>query len=179
MPSSDIVGCGGPRSHVSKRGFEVPNLEFGISKQRFDTPEIDRPEFGIADHVGTPPYMAPEQAQGFRVSGACDVYQIGQIPWEMLVGQPAFVERTARQARCSPWHRVVGSSRCGCLKWYGNVVDGPVFTVRYDRREPVPRHSAEGHVRSGPGWNLVGIPRVLLLLGKSVAKRVGPLERTV
>jgi serine/threonine-protein kinase len=34
--------------------------------------------------------MAPEQFEGVRLSTACDVYAVGQILWELLVGKPAF-----------------------------------------------------------------------------------------
>jgi serine/threonine protein kinase len=40
--------------------------------------------------AGTPAYMAPEQMQRRRLSGACDVYAIGIILWELLTGERAF-----------------------------------------------------------------------------------------
>lgn len=40
--------------------------------------------------AGTPNYMAPEQFQGEELSGACDVYAVGQILWEALSGRIAF-----------------------------------------------------------------------------------------
>lgn len=40
--------------------------------------------------AGTLHYMAPEQFRGVPVTGACDVYAIGQIGCEMLTGTPAF-----------------------------------------------------------------------------------------
>jgi hypothetical protein len=41
--------------------------------------------------AGTVAYMAPEQLGGRAVSGACDVYAVGQMCWEMLSARPAFV----------------------------------------------------------------------------------------
>jgi serine/threonine-protein kinase len=52
---------------------------------------------GAESFAGTLQYMAPEQIQGAKLSSACDVYAVGQILWELLVGEPAFAGSSVAQ----------------------------------------------------------------------------------
>jgi tetratricopeptide (TPR) repeat protein len=73
-------------------GF-VPKLtDFGLAK-RVDQPS-DLTQSGCV--VGTPAYMAPEQAQGRPdVGPLADVYGLGAILYECLTGRPPFVSPLA------------------------------------------------------------------------------------
>jgi serine/threonine-protein kinase len=47
--------------------------------------------------IGTPNYMSPEQALGKRLDARSDVFSIGTILYEMLVGQRAFEGKTIEE----------------------------------------------------------------------------------
>jgi serine/threonine protein kinase len=70
--------------------------DFGIAK-RLDADSPGHTRTGFI--VGTPDYMAPEQACGRReeVGPAADVYALGVILYEMLVGRPPFKAATSME----------------------------------------------------------------------------------
>ena len=67
---------------------QVKLLDFGISKMRGQQ-SVQTNEHAM---LGTPAYMAPEQATGRQaaVDARTDVFALGAIVYEMLGGQPAF-----------------------------------------------------------------------------------------
>jgi WD40 repeat protein len=67
--------------------------DFGLAKQA----DQDSARTGTGTIVGTPSYMAPEQAAGqpAAVGPAADVYALGAILYEALTGQPPFKAATA------------------------------------------------------------------------------------
>ena len=44
--------------------------------------------------MGTPGYMAPEQAVGDRVDHRADLYALGVMLWECIAGRELWEERT-------------------------------------------------------------------------------------
>lgn len=60
--------------------------DFGLAKR----PDRDRELTITGQMLGTPSYMAPEQASGKDVTDATDVYALGAILYAMLTGQAPF-----------------------------------------------------------------------------------------
>jgi serine/threonine protein kinase len=73
---------------VNRNGWTdyVKLLDFGVAK--LERPEGRLTREGIA--LGTPEYMAPEQARGADVDARTDVYAVGCIAYEMLTGSTVF-----------------------------------------------------------------------------------------
>jgi eukaryotic-like serine/threonine-protein kinase len=71
-------------------------LDFGIALV-LDDSGVDTP----ATRVFTPEYAAPEQLRGERVGTACDVYSLGLLLFEMLVGQR--LSANARALHAGEW----------------------------------------------------------------------------
>jgi hypothetical protein len=69
-----------PRNILLSWAGEVKLADFGIASAVGD---------GNRRIIGTPAYMAPEQARGEPVDGRADIYSAGLILWEMLRGQRA------------------------------------------------------------------------------------------
>ncbi|MGH9492466.1 MAG: serine/threonine-protein kinase [Terriglobales bacterium] len=68
---------------VGPRG-EVKVMDFGIARS------IDKDATNTGTIIGTPAYMAPEQAEGKPIDQRADVYSLGLILYELFTGRHAF-----------------------------------------------------------------------------------------
>src|SRR5262249_15046215 len=83
---------------VTTKGVERPTvklLDFGLAKNSLE------PDGAITTSqvvFGTPQYMSPEQLRSLtHVDARTDVWALGAILWELLVGRPAFDARARAQ----------------------------------------------------------------------------------
>ncbi len=75
--------------HQSRHGEMVKVVDFGIAKLIGDA--AAEQELTLEDGViGTPIYMAPERFVKVAYDGRADVYSLGVMLYEMLVGKPPF-----------------------------------------------------------------------------------------
>jgi serine/threonine protein kinase len=77
-------------SHRSGQPDFVKVLDFGVAK--LITTQTGVSLTGTLDGtiIGTPAYMAPEQAAGLPVDARADIYAVGNILYEMISGHPPF-----------------------------------------------------------------------------------------
>jgi WD40 repeat protein len=166
--------------HAHERGVVHRDLKPGNVLLAADgTPRIT--DFGLARLVeagpgltatgailGTPSYMAPEQAEGKKeVGAAADVYALGAILYECLTGRPPFLAATAletvqqvlTQEPVPPRRLQPGTPR-----------DLEVICLHCLRKEPGRRYGTAGHLAEDLRRFEAGEP--------IVARPTGLLERT-
>ena len=132
--------------------------------------------------VGTPDYVSPEQARGEDVGPRSDLYALGLILYEMLVGERAFAGATPAESLARRQHAVPPSARQArpeLSPWVDRLLArllDPKPSRRFrDARDVVAAIDAE-HVRWRPSWprwatpalSLVGVAAVAGLIAWSV-----------
>ena len=82
--------------NVMLSGRHAVVTDFGVAKAVSEAGKDKLTTVGLA--VGTPHYMAPEQAMGeSEIDHRVDLYAAAVLGWEMLAGRPPFGGRTAQQ----------------------------------------------------------------------------------
>ncbi len=185
-PAADAAGSPNGGSRPPLAGCVPKVTDFGLAKF-LDPAETGRTDSGAI--VGTPSYMAPEQAAGKvkEVGPAADVYGLGAILYELLTGRPPFRAETpldtvlqvlhdepVRPARRHP--RVPRDLETVCLKClrkdppkrYASARELADDLRRFLAGEPV-RARPVGALERGGKWARRHPARALLLAGGLVA----------
>jgi serine/threonine-protein kinase len=138
--------------------------DFGVARRVADGPGLS--QTGIP--VGTPSYMAPEQARGQTdaLGPAVDVYALGAILYELLTGRPPFRAATAAETV----HQVI-SQEPAPPSWLNNQVPRDLETIclRCLHKEPPKRYVGAAALAEDLQRFLEGKP--------VLARPVGTLER--
>jgi serine/threonine protein kinase len=100
-PASAVVGLAGVSSSVLSVVDFIPKItDFGLAKSlQVSGSSVRKGEHGLTQTgaiMGTPSYLAPEQASGIpsKIGRACDIYGLGSILYEALTGRPPFIAAT-------------------------------------------------------------------------------------
>lgn len=74
--------------HLPGEPSIVKLVDFGLAKLRVRDQRAERTQSGVA--IGTPMYMSPEQMRGQGVDHRTDVYALGCVAYELMLGQSPF-----------------------------------------------------------------------------------------
>ena len=108
--------------------------DFGVAKALLPSSGEELTSTGMA--VGTPAYMAPEQASGGQVDARTDVYGLGCVLYEMLAGEPPFTGRTPQAVIAKQMMQPVpplGHMRHGVPHWLDQTVGKALARIPADR----------------------------------------------
>lgn len=105
--------------------LRVKIIDFGVAKHSKSGPEVFSTQQGAV--LGTPWYMAPEQAAGDPVDNRADVWSVGAVLFHALTGRPPYDEDSynrliAKLMNTDPPR--LKSLRPGLPDWIATAVDG-------------------------------------------------------
>lgn len=78
-------------------GYFVKLLDFGAAKLVAVNRPAEVANTAVGDLVGTPDYMAPEQARAMTVDHRADVYALGVLLYQMVTGERPFVRASLEE----------------------------------------------------------------------------------
>jgi serine/threonine-protein kinase len=147
-----------PANVMVKPGGDPVVLDLGLAV----APELDQRLTATGALVGTPFYMAPEQARGEPATTASDVYALGLIAHELLSGYSASRSGELPGFLAPP---APSSLDSGLTRALDEVV-GRALAARASERYPDAGSLAEAlaEVRDMPGWTRRAVRRLQLLV---------------
>jgi serine/threonine-protein kinase len=126
-------------SDGTPRGRYVKLLDFGLAKGEPSSNSTKQTMAGTV--VGTPDYIAPEQAKGGLISPRTDIYSLGVVAFEMVTGGLPFTAESTLELMMAHIQSPVprASSRMGAVP---QALDDLVFSMMAKSPEDRPK-SAE------------------------------------
>ncbi len=109
---------------TQRTGDQVKLLDFGVAKSFSPTMNGDVEATGTGMIVGSPRFMAPEQARGLGVTPRTDLYQVGLILYQMLAGHQPFRAETLADLMIA--HCTLKPAR---IRRNGGVLTGPLISL--------------------------------------------------
>ncbi len=130
--------------------------DFGIGKAISDAPGDRLTQMGMS--VGTPAYMSPEQAVGEEVDGRSDLYSLGCVLYEMLVGEPPFTGPTVQAVIAKRFVQTpadVTALRDGIPRPVARALQQALARTPIDRHETAALFAAALRIAEVPATSLV------------------------
>lgn len=134
--------------------------DFGLARRL----DADESLHATGDVVGTPAYMAPEQARGEKATELSDVYSLGAVLYESLAGRPPFQAAT-------PWdiiHQVVTSDPLPLTRLNPSLpTELETICQKCLEKDPSRRYQSAGEVAQELERVLQGRPIVAQPIGRA------------
>jgi serine/threonine protein kinase len=86
-----------PENMLVESNDHLKVCDFGIAKILDAGADAGESLTAVGQVLGTPHYMAPEQAEGAEVTARTDLYSVGCVLYELLTGTKPFDAKTLRQ----------------------------------------------------------------------------------
>jgi serine/threonine-protein kinase len=131
--------------------------DFGIGKALSVTAGEALTTTGVI--IGTPAYMSPEQAAGESVDGRSDIYSLGCLLYEMLVGEPPFTGPSTQAVITKRFVQTpadVSALREGVSRPVARALQKALARTPIDRYDTAAAFGAaltDAHANAGPAWS--------------------------